>query len=305
MDSAPRPSAILSPPVVPAKDFAEAQTQFATLQALDGDAVNPVCRSQLLTHDRRTDRAIVLIHGMTNCPQQYEQFASLLLAKGFNVLIPRMPANGLKDRNTKALATLTPATLETFGTQVINIACGLGERVMVAGISAGGVIAAWLAQFRPEVDAGIIIAPSFGITPRLRVGNTAVSNAATFILRALPNIMTQRIKPFTEGPPQGYFGFATHGLAAMLRMGDEVRRAARTQAPKARTLLLITNDADPAVNNPIAIHLAYQWEQRGARTVHYAFSADRKLIHDIIDPQQPQQQVAFTYPILLELIDGL
>src|SRR5579875_3395433 len=119
MDSVPRSSTTLSPPVVPAKDYAEALEQFAALQALDDDEVNPVCRSALLDHGRRTDRAIVLIHGMTNCPQQYAQFGKLLHDKGFNVLIPRMPKNGLKDRNTKALGTLTPAALETYGTQVI------------------------------------------------------------------------------------------------------------------------------------------------------------------------------------------
>lgn len=303
MTSAPQPPT--TPLDAPAQDYAEALAQFAALQARDGEDVNPLCRSQLLTHGQRAARAIVLIHGMTNCPQQFVQFAPLLFERGYNVLIPRMPHNGLLDRNTTALRQTTAEGLAHFGTQVSNIANGLGERVVVAGISAGGNVAGWVAQFVPTVDTAILIAPSFGIVPPLRVGNATANRLAGGLLRLLPNIMTQRIRPFTEGPPQGYFGFASKGLAAMLLLGDEVQRAARTTKPAARQILLIINAADPAVNNPLTQTVAKHWENHGGQVTTYTFSADRKLIHDIIDPQQPQQQVAEVYPILLDLIDKL
>jgi hypothetical protein len=303
MSSAPNPSTILLD--APAKDYAEALAQFAVLQARDGDDVNPLCRSQLLTHGQRAARAIVLIHGMTNCPHQFVQLAPLLYERGFNVLMPRMPHNGLLDRNTTALSKTTAGELAHYGTQASNIACGLGERVFVAGISAGGNIAGWAAQFLPVVDSAILIAPSFGIVPPLRLGNATANWLAGGLLRLLPNIMTQRLRPFTEGPPHGYLGFSSKGLGAMLLLGDEVKRGARATKPAARQIVLILNAADPAVNNPMTLSIARHWEQHGGNVTIYTFSADRKLIHDIIDPQQPRQQVAEVYPILLDLIDKL
>src|SRR5579864_2216935 len=91
----------------PAANYAEAMAQLASLQALDTPVVNPQCGTQALTHGRTTERVIVLIHGMTNCPRQYRQLAPLFFERGYNVLIPRMPANGLLDRDTTALSRLT------------------------------------------------------------------------------------------------------------------------------------------------------------------------------------------------------
>ena len=289
-----------TPPV--ARDYARAVQDFTQLQAQDGAEINPVCRSQLLTHGETTDRAIILIHGMTNCPQQFCDFAPRLFEQGYNVLIPRMPRNGLADRNTKALAALSVAEQIAFGNQICDIAYGLGRHVTVAGISAGGVITGWVAQFRPDVDVAVLIAPSFGIVPRLPIANDSANWLAMQLLLTLPNIMTQRIRPFTEGPPQGYFGFATRGLARAMKLGAEVFQAAKNQPPAARSILFILNRNDPAVNNDVALQLARRWREHGAAITNYAFPAERKLIHDVIDPQQPQQQTAYTYPILLDLL---
>ena len=49
--------------------------------------------------------------------------------------------------------------------------------------------------------------------------------------------------------------------------------------------------------------LVKMWRSRGYGAIEeYEFDADKKLIHDIIDPQQVQQQTALVYPILFDLI---
>jgi hypothetical protein len=42
------------------------------LEALDGPNVNPACRTRVYTHGARTERALLLLHGFTNCPQQFD-----------------------------------------------------------------------------------------------------------------------------------------------------------------------------------------------------------------------------------------
>ncbi len=288
----------------PAADYAAALAQFAELQALDGDDVNPDCRTQLLTHGHATDRVIVMIHGMTNCPYQYRQLAPLFFERGYNVLLPRQPRDGLRDRNTRALAGQTLAELREFSHRMVDVACGLGQHVTVVGISAGGTMAAWLAQTRTDIDLAVPIAPLFGLLPDLPIFNASANFAVMRLLQWTPNIMTQTFRPFKEGPPQGYLGFATRGLATTMRLGGEVYHAAASEAPGARGILMMLNPVDPAVNHGLSQDLLARWRKQGARADLYAFDPSRKLIHDVIDPAQPQQQCDYIYPILLEQITG-
>ena len=65
----------------------------------------------------------------------------------------------------------------------------------------------------------------------------------------MPNIMTQSIMPFKEGPSHGYLGFATRGLSHTMDLGAVIFKAALTTPPAARRVLMVMNDADPAVSN--------------------------------------------------------
>src|SRR3954470_21036994 len=133
----------------PATQYAEALDRLDRLKALDDDRVNPVCLSRGLLHGQKTRRAVVLIHGLTNCPQQWAPFADVLHARGINVLLPRMPHHGLADRLTSDRGNLRSDELRALGDQVVDIATGFGGEVVVVGISAGGIVAAWAGQFRP------------------------------------------------------------------------------------------------------------------------------------------------------------
>lgn len=304
-ENAMRPtSATTTATHTPAPDYSSAMAQFAALQAQDSADVNPVCHSRALTHGETTDRVVVLLHGMTNCPRQFHAFAPLLYERGYNVLIPRETRNGLLDRDTTALSELTVAELTTFSDRIADIAHGLGRRVTVVGISAGGVMAAWLAQFRNDLDAVVVIAPSFGILPELpRLVNAPANRAVIGILNVLPNLMTQRIRPFTAGPPQGYRGFASRGLAAIMQMGQFVFKAARNAPPATHHVLMVSNQNDNTVNVGMINDLATLWRRHGAPITTFEFAAKEMLGHDLIDPEQPNQRASYVYPILLDLID--
>jgi carboxylesterase len=46
------------------------------------------CRTQLLTHGKRTARAVLLLHGYTDCPRQMTGLARRFFEKGYNVYVP-------------------------------------------------------------------------------------------------------------------------------------------------------------------------------------------------------------------------
>ena len=78
--------------------------------ACDGANILPQARTILLEHAAATPLAVVLFHGLTNSPAQYAQLAPDLYNSGVNVLVPRLPDHGFRDRLTTALATLTAET---------------------------------------------------------------------------------------------------------------------------------------------------------------------------------------------------
>ncbi len=293
----PRTSNLRSQPN-PAPGYAAALTRFAALRERDGSQVNPLCYSRLMTHGHQTARVFVLFHGVTNCPRQYEEFARILFERGHNVLIPRMPQNGYADIETDALHHLTAEQLRDYGDTSIDIACGLGDDVIVTGLSAGGVVAAWVAQFRPEVSRSVIIAPSLGLGFFPDHTMPVVRN----LFLRLPNHQRHRDRNRVE-PPHNYTQQSTRGLGQILRFATAVFRAARTAPPAAGDVVLVSNAADTVISNSLTERLGMLWAVQGYPVKTYIFPAGLQLGHDTIDPLQQDQHTAIVYPILQELLE--
>jgi carboxylesterase len=83
----------------------------ASLKNLDGPNVNLACHTRLYTHGHRTERSLVLLHGFTNCPQQFDALGRHFYGLGWNVLIPRYPRHGYSDRLTTSIAELRSSHL--------------------------------------------------------------------------------------------------------------------------------------------------------------------------------------------------
>ena len=289
-----------TPPTHQVTDYDAAMEKIARIQAVEKtQPLQDICHTTVLTHGHKAEQVIILMHGMTSCPRQFIEFGTLLFEHGYNVLIPRMPYNGYTDLETTDLQYLTMKELRDSSATMVDIAHGLGERVTYAGLSVGGTMAAWVAQHRADVDRAILIAPAFTIDRHLGV---TVSKLVMYLLYLLPNLMTQRFRQ-GHGSPFGYRGFATRSLAVMMRMGFSIYEAARKTKPAVQSVLVIANAAAPSMNNSIIRSLVQRWQKNGLRYCEmYEFDASYHLPHDIIGTQNPQQNVALVYPILLDLI---
>jgi alpha-beta hydrolase superfamily lysophospholipase len=285
-------------------DYAEAVARVAALQALVTDAITPLCHTHLLSHGRRSARAVIFLHGLTNCPRQFASLAQTFFAQGSNVLNARIPHHGLRDRLTDELADLSAKQLTDFTGNLLDLAHGLGEEVTLAGISLGATMALWAAQQRADLERAVAIAPL--IAPQ------HVPAALLPLLRelalSLPNFYVWwdgARREGMRGPQHAYPRFATRAMAETLRLAAQVSKsAARPGAvPKAREVLLVINASDPAVDNRASLDVVRQWRAHGASGVQtYEFAASLKLLHDIIDEEQPEQRTTIVYPIIIDLI---
>jgi pimeloyl-ACP methyl ester carboxylesterase len=284
----------------PATSYAEALQRLARLEDAEDETILPICRTRGLLHGRRTERAVILVHGLTNCPQQWAPFAELLYARGFNVLLPRMPRHGLADRLTTEPSRLRAEELRDFADRAADIAAGLGTQVTIVGLSAGGIVGAWAAQYRREIGKAVLISPSLGLGRYARWLQLIFMNVALL----LPDVQTHRFSRADGGVPYAYLGWSTKALGEVLRLGVATARAAVAARPACQHLVVVTNDNDMAVSSQITRQLVAAWQSRGLQRVElYEFDRSEGLPHDLIDPNNPRQRVDLVYPILLDLID--
>jgi alpha-beta hydrolase superfamily lysophospholipase len=301
----------LAPVALPSAGSAPADARAARALAdsicgCDGEQVNPECRTRVLLPDSAASRAaaspvVVLLHGFTNCPKQFDPLARELARRGYVVIVPLLPRHGMADVMTTELCRLNAEELVRAGERSLDVARGLGGPITVVGLSSSAVVAGWLAEHRADVDCAVLIAPALG--PKGMPA--AMVPALTGALLHAPNFYVwwdSKLRDRNPGPRQCYPRFASRAIAEVYRLGAGVMREAARAKPKARRLVLVTTAEDDAVNNGLCADLARRWRARGARVETFQFPAAMRVHHDMIDPGQPYQRTAVVYPRLLQLI---
>ena len=248
---------------------------------LDGPNVNPLCQTRLYTHGRRVGRSLVLLHGFTNCPKQFDSLGRQFFERGWNVVIPRYPRHGYTDRLNTSIAELRPDHLVAVANRSADIGMGLGDQVTVAGLSLGAILTGLLAQSRDGIHRAVLIAPMLGLKP---IPGPALA-AMSYLAMRLPNFYMwwNRERKEDLGPPYGYPRFATHAYAALFACGRRLVTSARREAPKAREIAVVTNAGEPRLDNRFTYRLVEDWRRHGANVETFEFPASDNLTHDLID----------------------
>ena len=66
--------------------------------------------------------------------------------------------------------------------------------------------------------------------------------------------------------------------------------------------IIVENPADEVVDHELTAQVIAVWRAHGAHIETRELPANLALIHDYIDPTQPEQQVDVVYPLLTELL---
>jgi len=248
------------------------------------------------------ERSLVLLHGFTNCPQQFDTLGRQFHERGWNVVIPRYPRHGYTDRLNTSIAELKVDDLLEVANRSAEIGAGLGDRLTIAGLSLGAILAGYLAQAREGIERAVLIAPMLGLKPIPGPALTALSVVA----KRIPNFYMWWNDDLKDslGPPYGYPRFATHAYAALFDAGRLLVRSARSAAPMARSIVVVTNAGEPRLDNRFTQRLVDSWRKHGAAVETFEFPASDGLTHDLIDPGNAGQRVDYVYPIVTRFIEG-
>lgn len=287
----------------PTRTYAAAMARFEEVRLREaGENLIPACRSTLRDHGTRTERVIVLLHGYTNCPAMFEKLGEQLAAAGYTVYAPLAPEHGERDREHSTLADLTAEELIAYGNEAVDIATGLGDQVTVLGLSGGGAVTAYLAQYRDDVDLAVSVAPFLG----LRQVPAPLTRAVINLADALPPIAWGIPESLASGgqyAPYAGLDNNTKSAAAYMRLGQLVLADAALNPHRAGRTETVVNEGDDTVNNDLADELTGRWRALAPDgTSDYRFPAALGLPHDLIGPDRADQRTAEVYPILLDIV---
>lgn len=166
------------------------------------------CESQLLTHDKKVARTVVMFHGVTACPKQYSMLAKTFFDAGYNVYVPLAPTHGTTG-NPEATASVTTEQLTNYVADSYSLATGLGDNVGFVGISGGAVLATWGAQYIDDVSRLLVLSPFYNVSEQAAPRWQLPLLLSLYGMNLVPDQINQ--------------GFSTRALAKYLIVAENYR----------------------------------------------------------------------------------
>ncbi len=112
----------------------------------------------LMVHGKPAKHSIVLMHGLGDSPYFMRDLAKLFYGHGYDVVAPLLPGNGTRMED---LGKVSREDWKKEVTFAYETAQGLGEKVSLGGMSAGGALAVWAGRkYSGDVEAVYLFSPA-------------------------------------------------------------------------------------------------------------------------------------------------
>jgi len=288
----------------PVLDYSAAVERIQARQAaeLATPGFYPDLQSCLLTHGKKTQRVVVWLHGYTSAPPYFQSLAEECFRRGDNAFLPCAPHHGFADRMTQEVSRLNSVELVRFIDEMVDLTRGLGEEVIVAGISMGGTLAAWAAHERADVSLAVVLEPFLGA----HIIPTRLTGAAMFLARLIPDIKVwwdAEKKENCDGEPYGYPRYSIRSIGQLGQLGGWLLARSRRSPPAARQVWVVLNEHDGSVNNELVERLVERWTAAGGKNVHlHRFADALGLPHDCLSTLQPNGKPELVAAELMKMI---
>ncbi len=114
----------------------------------------------ILHHGDKTAKTVVLFHGLSDSPYYMRPIADYLYDLGMNVVVPLLPAHGVKNEADAKAAMLDYDLSEHWQNHVSDVmamAPEFGETVIIGGFSTGGALSVDYSLRNPDHVNGILL----------------------------------------------------------------------------------------------------------------------------------------------------
>lgn len=196
--------------------------------------------------------SVMLFHGYSACPQQYNEVAAELADIGYNVFVPLLPGHGRVPVKSGDKVIDNSENLPDVKSTVIyeKFAANMGLMLkdepgtkVIGGLSVGGVIASRAMLANPDIyDRGFLMAPFFN-----------AAGPVSLLIPAVEAIMPNKSMGWGEKCENqrrlgraGYCDFKVTNIAAVRRFGlDTLKDVGNIKKP----MQIIGVEKDPAASN--------------------------------------------------------
>ena len=253
--------------------------------------VRPECRSIIKTHGKKTAKAVMMIHGVSACPQQFADLGDTFFNAGYNVYIPRVPSHGLTDN--KRHGEITIPAMAQFMNSSTSIISGLGDETGVVGLSGGANMATWITQYNSQtISRALLLSPFY---------QPSASETPSWKIPLLRNLYGRNILPdsFT-GSDLSYRALGKYIIIAKNYKSD-------LKAPGLKYVGVVTSENDTAIDKNLAVNIPKQMAvASGAKFQYYSIPASFGIGHDIVALNQDEikKHAGKLYPFYLDMYEG-
>ncbi|MCM4084302.1 hypothetical protein [Paractinoplanes hotanensis] len=263
--------------------FTEAQARVAQAVARDeaDPAVTTGCRTRALVHPGRAAKAVLMLHGYTECPAQFSSLAQQYYDQGYNVFVPRAPRHGVTD--PEAHAGLHADELLAYASESWDSAAGLGDEVGVVGISGGAVLATWLTVHRPVVRL-LALSPFYA---------PSATQAPAWQVKPVIVLYGNRLLP-------DHFNSSGLSYAALSQYLRIARNLDGEPSPTLKSVGLVVSPADTFIDLDRAASVTSSLGPSNS----FVVPAEWGIGHDVADPAELGNHVATLQQTYFDLYEG-
>lgn len=182
------------------------------MQTSDGKDIIPGCEPWSAEGG---PQGTLVLHGFTGNPQGLRGLAEAFAAAGFTVELPLLPGHGtavddMLDTDWEDWSSVAEAAYESLAARC--------ERVVVAGLSMGGTLTAWLGTRHPEIAGLVFVNPAMDVPEEMAKALEDLVAAGTDRIPAVGNDVADpaaREKAYDATPLRPLLSLA--GAAAAVR----------------------------------------------------------------------------------------
>lgn len=162
----------------------------------DHPKLRPGNGPRIFYHGHKTEDVIVLTHGFTDSPFYLQEVAACFFREGCNVLLPLLPAHGLKDPSKAILEQDLDIKWREMIDASVDVAHLLGERVSIGGFSTGGALSLnKIVRHRADIQGGLFL-----FSAALSLGKVLDAIGHSKVVDWLAGVFLDRMAVTGDGP---------------------------------------------------------------------------------------------------------
>jgi esterase/lipase len=287
-------------------DYYDRFDYFSTATVRDG------CHPRIMEHQQSVDKAIVLVHGLSDSPYFMlaigEYFFSVL---GYNVYLPLLHCHGLKQPNG-----MEGVSLDEWKANVdfaINRASATANIVSIGGLSTGGTLSLYAAANNDKVNGNLYL---FSAALDLADGFLGIEgDVKEILLRTFVVDLLDANKPLIGKNPYRYDRMDLDGareLSKAIVETDALIQDFMIKEPFSKTVFAAHSESDTTAN--IMGIEDFQQVSIAERFTFFRIPKSFGVSHAslvlkdpiyAIDPNEPHEPLEYANPLFQQMLDAI